>query len=190
MAQERRRSLDEPIDFRNFPSQFDIKEPRMKQIVDELLKICDKTTERKVGSRRTAGVFGGVGVACFILAPFTAGASLAAAAAVGAAAAGAAGGVIVRDRITDRKTLSEVKALVEEFCDIAQPLMDVEKKRREMTEKLDRNPEEVFVIEALIDELRSLFIFFIKDSTVERLQQVTQQCTRILKKLEDFRRRI
>ncbi|KAK7895545.1 hypothetical protein WMY93_020870 [Mugilogobius chulae] len=142
-----RKSMDLIIFFQEFISEFDKQKPK---IISELNEIFEQTKKRKEGLDKkaaTAGVvsagFSGVGAAVLasVLAPFTGGLSLvvagASAAAVGAAAA--VTGVVVKDEISDKRTLDKVMELVLSFCGMAEQLKNIEKEKSEMLEKPNLN---------------------------------------------------
>lgn len=173
----RRRSMD---DMDNFA--------RMEEVVSQLEEICKKVKQRKkkVPAKAAFAATAAGAAACFLAAPFTGGFSLIALG--GAGAVTAVGAVVVTDKITDRSILNKVKSLVNEFCEMAQSLMDVRKEKHLMTENLDAAAKEIIMrLESLIKDLFVLFVDFEKDSTVQCLLEVTQLCKNILQKLEEFR---
>ncbi|KAK7895543.1 hypothetical protein WMY93_020868 [Mugilogobius chulae] len=183
-----RKSMDLIIFFQEFISEFDKQKPK---IISELNEIFEQTKKRKEGLDKkaaTAGVvsagFSGVGAAVLasVLAPFTGGLSLvvagASAAAVGAAAA--VTGVVVKDEISDKRTLDKVMELVLSFCGMAEQLKNIEKEKSEMLEKPNLKPEAVIVLFTLIDQLDSLYLLFTEETTVQRLLEVKEKCELIL----------
>ncbi|KAK7879857.1 hypothetical protein WMY93_033475 [Mugilogobius chulae] len=190
-----RKSMDLIIFFQEFISEFDKQKPK---IISELNEIFEQTKKRKEGLDKkaaTAGVvsagFSGVGAAVLasVLAPFTGGLSLvvagASAAAVGAAAA--VTGVVVKDEISDKRTLDKVMELVLSFCGMAEQLKNIEKEKSEMLEKPNLKPEAVIVLFTLIDQLDSLYLLFTEETTVQRLLEVKEKCELILIELEKMR---
>lgn len=180
---QRCRSMDDLMDFSS-------DQPRMEEIVSQLDKICEDTRWRKrVLPWKAGGAALGAGAVAFFFAPVTGGLSLFVTG--GGAVVGAAGNVVVHDKITDQRTLDEVKRLITEFCEMVQPLKDVQPEKTAMLKKLDRKVEAtVMRLQSLVQGLYALFIDFNSDSTVQRLLEVTEQCRIILQELEELRRNI
>lgn len=180
--------------FTDLDPEFEKWKNKLEEIVSELDKVCGQTRQRKRKFPKIRGVaaVGGAGLgaagvmAAFILAPFTGGISLAVAGGA-AAASGAlvgAGAVVKFDNNADIDVLQKMKTLVTEFCQMVQPLKDIENIKIHMFEKLSRKPDDLFKrLQSLTHELLTLSFTFKSSVTVQRLLEVTEQCRTILQEL-------
>lgn len=80
------------------------------------------------------------------------------------------------DKMEDNLTLKKVNTLITEFCDLTQPLMDLESEKKEKTDKLQRKAAQTAArLAVLTEELNPLFVDFRSNSTVQHLLLETKQ---------------
>ncbi|XP_051255033.1 apolipoprotein L3-like [Dicentrarchus labrax] len=137
----------------SFIKEFDCKEPRMREIVREFMRIVDeiKTMQERTDTARTAGTATagaglGLGLIGVFAAPFTGGLSLALAAAGGAAAVGGGAtvvGVNVTKTLKENGSAKKVEELGKEFVELVEPLKINLTEIKTTCEKLEKKSSEV-----------------------------------------------
>lgn len=138
----------------SFIQQFSSSEPRMRQIVEELLEISNyiKKMQRKTDTVRYYGAYAGGGltglvmVASIVAAPFTAGASIAA---IGAAAAVVAANIT--KRMSESGSTKKVEELGKEFMAIVEPMKKNLEEIKTTCEKLEKKSAETQAENSLTD---------------------------------------
>ncbi|XP_029940090.1 uncharacterized protein LOC115382488 [Salarias fasciatus] len=162
------------LDSDSFTSLLNSNEPRMREIVEELLRISEevKDMQRRADIRRTAGAVGAAGGAALLLLSAAVPVLLPFAAAAGGAAALTGGGAVISANITKMMSESgsaeEVKNLGEELMKIVEPMKQLLVQIHQTCEDLEENVSKYQAEESLKD--------------VEGLQKVLHQVSELKKK--------
>lgn len=194
MALIRSASMSLMDEFRSFTSEFDKHRRTLEHIVKELKQICEGTRGRKKKVPKkavTAATFGFAALGILFI-PLTGGVSLAAAVGASAAAAGvgagaAVAGVYLHDQKCDKATVDKVERPIREFrqraATLNNKLEDVKNARKEQ----QKDTEVLVQTQATLQNVFTVFDKFETESSVERLLEISEQCSRTLEEMVQLR---